>query len=112
VISSLLLLTQYTLHPPHSISSIFDPSSPAGFQTLVLGVHAACHVANWLGVGPWATRVMNKRAKLEREEGKAYNDEGVSVEMKRLNKLFMQTHGCESCLSRARLHFFFAYALN
>jgi hypothetical protein len=55
---------------------------------------------------------MNKRAKLEREEGKAYNDEGVSVEMKRLNKLFMQTHGCESCLSRARLHFFFAYALN
>ena len=36
-------------------------------------------------VGPKATKVMQTRAKLEREEGKAYNAEGVSTKEGRVS---------------------------
>ena len=42
------------------------------------------------------TRLMFQRHKLEKEEGKAYNDEGVSDAMKTLNKRFAQAHGFSS----------------
>lgn len=39
---------------------------------------------------------MFKRHKLEKEEGKSYSDEGVSDEMKALNRRFAQAHGFSS----------------
>lgn len=42
---------------------------------------------------------MFERHRLEKEEGKAYNDEGVSEKMKSLNKKFMQLHGWSSMLN-------------
>ena len=39
---------------------------------------------------------MFERHKLEKAEGKSYNDEGVSDKMKALNKKFAQAHGFSS----------------
>ena len=39
---------------------------------------------------------MFQRHKLEKAEGKQYTDEGVSAEMKALNKKFAQAHGISS----------------
>ena len=44
-------------------------------------------------------RVMFRRHKLEKAEGKAYNEAGVSAEMKNINKLFWQLHGISSLLN-------------
>lgn len=44
-------------------------------------------------------RVMFRRHKLEKAEGKAYNEAGVSAEMKSINKLFGQLHGISSLLN-------------
>lgn len=74
VASTFLLATQYLARRPTS------------FPTYVLAGLTACHAANLLVVGPYTTKVMQQRAKLEREEGKAYNDEGISDKMKALNK--------------------------
>ncbi|EJD04394.1 uncharacterized protein FOMMEDRAFT_19631 [Fomitiporia mediterranea MF3/22] len=52
--------------------------------------------ANHFVVGPYTSRLMFQRHKLEKEEGKAYNDEGVSQEMKTLNRRFTQAHGWSS----------------
>ena len=41
-------------------------------------------------------RLMFQRHKLEKTEGKAYSDEGVSQEMKTLNRRFAQAHGWSS----------------
>lgn len=42
---------------------------------------------------------MFQRHKREKEEGKAYNDEGVSDEMKALNRKFGMMHGWSSLLN-------------
>ena len=44
-------------------------------------------------------RVMFQRHKLEKEEGKAYNDAGVSDKMKALNRKFGMLHGWSSLLN-------------
>ena len=41
-------------------------------------------------------RCMFERHKLEKEEGKAYNEQGVSDKMKSLNRKFAQLHGWSS----------------
>lgn len=48
----------------------------------------------------WALdRVMFQRHKLEKEEGKVYNDAGVSDKMKALNRKFGMLHGWSSLLN-------------
>ena len=42
---------------------------------------------------------MFQRHRLEKSEGKAYNEQGVSAEMKSLNKKFGQLHGISSLLN-------------
>jgi len=42
---------------------------------------------------------MFERQKLEKEEGKSYNDAGVSDKMKELNKRFGMLHGVSYLLS-------------
>ncbi|KAL7410029.1 hypothetical protein BDY24DRAFT_444383 [Mrakia frigida] len=95
--STYLVGSQYLSHP--SSSSLLSLSSPASFQIVSLATHLACHALNMTVVGPKATKVMQRRAKLEREEGKAYNDQGVSGRMKELNKSFSILHGISSLLN-------------
>ncbi|CEQ39251.1 SPOSA6832_00784 [Sporobolomyces salmonicolor] len=95
----------------------------------LLGAMAIAGVVNWLVVGPWTSgkwrrracdqatkaqegsitdldvahvhdiRVMKKRHRRERIEGKAYSDADVSPEMKSLNKRFGILHGVSSLLN-------------
>jgi hypothetical protein len=52
--------------------------------------------ANYFVIEPLTNRTMLQRQKLEKEEGKLYNDTGVSSEMKALNATFGQLHGIAS----------------
>lgn len=75
--SAYLLISQYLYHP--SPTSLLHPfSSGQSLQLATVGLHLACHAINATVIGPKTTVVMKKRARLEREEGKAYNAEGVS----------------------------------
>lgn len=44
---------------------------------------------------------MNERHKIEREEGKQYNDADISDRLKALNKKFGMAHGCSSLVNLA-----------
>ncbi|CAF3869937.1 unnamed protein product [Rotaria magnacalcarata] len=44
-------------------------------------------------VGPWTTKIMNERHKVEKEEGKQYSEPGISDRLKALNKRFGIAHG-------------------
>lgn len=52
---------------------------------------------------------MNERHKVEREEGKKYNEEGISDRMKALNKRFGIAHGCSSLINMAIVVSLLAY---
>ncbi|UJR11427.1 hypothetical protein I4U23_015607 [Adineta vaga] len=54
---------------------------------------------NLIIVGPWTSKVMQERHKVEREEGKTYNEPGISDRMKALNKQFGIAHGCSSLIN-------------
>jgi len=51
---------------------------------------------NYFVVGPLTSRIMFQRQKLEKEEGKSYNEPNVSAEMKALNAKFGSLHGISS----------------
>ncbi|GAA5868222.1 hypothetical protein JCM8547_002279 [Rhodosporidiobolus lusitaniae] len=50
-------------------------------------------------VGPWTTKVMQRRHRKEKIEGKDYSDASASSEMKALNKTFGKLHGASSLLN-------------
>lgn len=60
-------------------------------------------------VGPLTSKTMFQRHRLEREEGKAYNEPGVSANMKALNARFGMLHGISSLFN---LGSFIALALH
>ncbi|GAA5853447.1 hypothetical protein JCM3766R1_000769 [Sporobolomyces carnicolor] len=65
----------------------------------VLSVMAVTSSLNWLFIGPWTTAVMRRRHRRERIEGKDYNAENVSSEMKALNTKFGALHSVSSVLN-------------
>ncbi|CAF1277411.1 unnamed protein product [Adineta ricciae] len=54
---------------------------------------------NLIVVGPWTSKVMQERHKVEREEGKTYNETDISDRMKTLNKQFGIAHACSSLIN-------------
>ncbi|VDB87351.1 unnamed protein product [Peniophora sp. CBMAI 1063] len=90
------LLGAWTYKHPDVISYATKPLVPDVFQAYALGSVILTCVANSFVLGPMTSKTMFKRHKLEKEEGKAYNDPGVSDEMKALNRYFMQLHGYSS----------------
>jgi len=52
--------------------------------------------SNYFVVGPLTSKTMFQRMRLEKEEGKSYNDSGVSDDMKALNRRFGMLHGVSS----------------
>ncbi|KAI0651559.1 hypothetical protein C8Q79DRAFT_933995 [Trametes meyenii] len=65
-------------------------------QAYVLVTVLLNQAANHSVIGPLTSKTMFKRHKLEKAEGKAYNEPGVSADMKALNKAFAQLHGISS----------------
>jgi len=87
--------------PPLIYATAPLPLSVLGLASL--STLAVAGLANKFLVGPWVTGILDSRAAQEQTEGKSYKDEGVSPEMKSLNKKFGQAHGISVLLNLAGL---------
>lgn len=70
---------------------------------LVSAITFGSGLVNLLALGPWTTKVMDKRHKLERSTNTKYTDpqETLSPEMKELNTTFAIAHGLSSLVNMA-----------
>jgi len=100
LLSSGLLALWSTSHAD-VIPNISNPIIADVLQAYVLASIFLGQSANYFVVGPLTSKTMHERQKLEKEEGKTYNEEGVSAKMKSLNSRFMQLHGVSSLLNLA-----------
>ncbi|OSD05923.1 hypothetical protein PYCCODRAFT_1431742 [Trametes coccinea BRFM310] len=92
--SSLLGLWVYS--HPSVLQNYLHPTQGDVAQAYALAAVVLSQASNHAIIGPLTSKTMFKRHKLEKEEGKAYNEPNVSAEMKALNKLFAQLHGISS----------------
>ncbi|TFY83325.1 hypothetical protein EWM64_g699 [Hericium alpestre] len=90
------LLAAWTLKNPSIISRYTEFGAPDVTQAYALATILVAQALNSLVIGPVTSSTMFARHKLEKEEGKAYNEEGVSEKMKALNKKFARLHGYSS----------------
>ncbi|KAH9853085.1 hypothetical protein C2E23DRAFT_823195 [Lenzites betulinus] len=90
------LLGLWTYSHPAVLTAYLEPSRGDVAQAYALAAVVLGQVANHSVVGPLTSKTMFKRHKLEKQEGKAYNEPGVSAEMKALNKTFAKLHGVSS----------------
>jgi len=99
VISMILsssLLGFWTFSHPAVTTQYLRPNVADVAQGYALASVIVSHAFNYFIVGPLTSKTMFQRHKLEKEEGKAYNEFGVSEEMKSLNKKFGMLHGISS----------------
>jgi len=92
--SSLLVLWAFS-HPAVA-TYIWRPDVADVAQAYVLASVFLAQACNYFVIGPLTSKTMFRRHKLEKEEGKTYNEPGVSDEMKGLNKRFGMLHGISS----------------
>jgi len=90
------MLGVWTWTHPDVITHILRPNVADVAQAYALATVFICQSANHFVIGPLVSKVMFQRHKLEKEEGKSYNEDGVSVEMKALNIKFGSLHGVSS----------------
>ncbi|KAG1801371.1 uncharacterized protein HD556DRAFT_870962 [Suillus plorans] len=93
---SLALLGLWAYAHSELLANITSPLRADVAQTYVLGSVIALQSCNQFVVGPMTSRTMFQRHKLEKEEGKNYNEPGVSAQMKALNTKFGMLHGMSS----------------
>ncbi|KAG1783708.1 hypothetical protein EV702DRAFT_957931 [Suillus placidus] len=103
---SLALLGFWAYAHPGLLDNINSPLRADVAQAYVLGTVIVLQSCNQLVVGPMTSRqalnfhvpnsTMFQRHKLEKEEGKSYNEPGVSAQMKALNAKFGMLHGISS----------------
>jgi len=90
------LLAAWTYTHDNVIVHVANPLVPDVLQAYTLAVVILSQGLNSFVIGPLTSKTMFKRQRLEKEEGKAYSDPGVSDAMKALNRTFMQLHGWSS----------------
>lgn len=100
---STFMLGHWLYQHPGVSRAMFDSntvaSSGAVANAWVLAAgFVATSAVNWLVVTPWTSKIMFKRHRLEREEGKSYTDPNASEEMKSLSKQFATAHSVSSIL--------------
>ncbi|KAG2350615.1 hypothetical protein BDR05DRAFT_954723 [Suillus weaverae] len=93
---SLALLGLWAYAHPGLLANITSPLRADVAQAYVLGTVIVLQSCNQLVVGPMTSSTMFQRHKLEKEEGKNYNEPGVSAQMKALNAKFGMLHGISS----------------
>jgi len=93
---SSLLLALWTFNHPDVVTYITRPNVADVAQAYALGNVILCQGFNYFIIGPWTSSVMFQRHRLEKEEGKVYNEPGVSSNMKSLNRKFGMLHGVSS----------------
>jgi len=98
-IASSILLLLWTLSHPDVASNWYKPNVADVAQAWALASVLLAQGANDWVLGPLTSKTMFQRQRLEKSEGKNYNDQGVSAEMKALNKRFGALHGASTLLS-------------
>ncbi|GLB36463.1 putative protein with domain of unknown function (DUF4149) [Lyophyllum shimeji] len=101
IIVSAFLLTLWTVEHPHVVTHIARPNVADVAQAYALATVLLCQCVNYFVIGPLTSKTMFERHKLEKDEGKAYNDPGVSAKMKALNRRFGMLHGVSSLANLA-----------
>ncbi|KIK71362.1 hypothetical protein GYMLUDRAFT_66572 [Collybiopsis luxurians FD-317 M1] len=95
--SGLLLLWTFS-HP--DVLSYWDRPLVADVSQVYLLISVLLSQgSNYFIIGPMTSKTMFERHRLEKEEGKAYNEPGVSDAMKALNRRFGSLHGISSLLN-------------
>ncbi|KAF5312462.1 hypothetical protein D9619_003480 [Psilocybe cf. subviscida] len=94
-LSSALLGTWVFRHPD-VLDYLAKPWVADVSQVYALATVWLSQASNYFVVGPMTSKVMFRRQNQEKEEGKNYNDAGVSAEMKALNRQFGSLHGISS----------------
>ncbi|KAK1229809.1 hypothetical protein PQX77_007112 [Marasmius sp. AFHP31] len=90
------LLGIWVFTHPDVVSHIAKPLVVDVAQVYALSSVIFAQGTNYFVIGPMTSRTMFQRHRLEKEEGKSYNDPGVSQEMKALNRRFGSLHGISS----------------
>ncbi|KAG6910559.1 hypothetical protein DXG01_009509 [Tephrocybe rancida] len=93
IVLSSSLLTTWTLSHPNVVEHITRPFVADVAQAYALATVFLGQGLNYFVIGPLTSK---RRHKLEKEEGKSYNEPGVSSEMKALNRRFGSLHGISS----------------
>ncbi|KAF5377611.1 hypothetical protein D9615_005124 [Tricholomella constricta] len=101
IILSSSLLVLWTISHPHVITHIAHPTVADVAQAYALTIVLLGQGFNYFTIGPLTSKIMFMRRKLEKEEGKTYNEPGISVEMKALNRQFGMLHGVSSLVNLA-----------
>ncbi|KAG5728565.1 Transmembrane protein 205 [Termitomyces sp. T112] len=96
IVLSSALLTLWTLSHPNVVAHITRPYVADVAQAYALATVLLGQGFNYFVIGPLTSKTMFQRHKLEKDEGKAYNEPGVSDEMKALNRRFGTLHGVSS----------------
>ncbi|CCM01621.1 uncharacterized protein FIBRA_03682 [Fibroporia radiculosa] len=96
IIMSSGLLALWTRSHPAVLAHLSQPLVADVAQAYSLASVLLFQGANYFVVGPLTSKTMFQRQKLEKEEGKAYNEAGVSTAMKALNSRFGMLHGASS----------------
>ncbi|KAI0067948.1 hypothetical protein BV25DRAFT_1794158 [Artomyces pyxidatus] len=90
------LLAAWTYTHPAVLAHAARPAVADVAQAYALASVLVLQALNSLVIGPVTSKTMFLRHKLEKEEGKAYNEPGVSDAMKALNSKFARLHGYSS----------------
>jgi len=90
------MLGMWTWSHPDVAIHILRPNVADVAQAYALLSVLLSHGLNYFVVGPMTSSTMFQRHKLEKAEGKSYNEPGVSAEMKALNVKFGSLHGISS----------------
>ncbi|KAH9949862.1 hypothetical protein B0H21DRAFT_819790 [Amylocystis lapponica] len=99
IILSATLLGLWTYSHPSLLEYVLNPTVADVAQFYALATPLISAASNSLVIGPLTSRTMFQRHKLEKAEGKGYNEPGVSDEMKTLNQRFGLYHGVSSLLN-------------
>ncbi|KIM48334.1 hypothetical protein M413DRAFT_440057 [Hebeloma cylindrosporum] len=90
------LLAIWILKHPDVLVYLARPNVGDVAQVYALGSVLSSQALNYFVIGPLTSQTMFKRHRLEKEEGKLYNEAGVSADMKALNRRFGMLHGISS----------------
>ncbi|KAF5375175.1 hypothetical protein D9758_000046 [Tetrapyrgos nigripes] len=99
ILLSVGLTGYWTVSHPDVLEYINDPFVADVAQAYTLASVFLAQAANHLVIGPMTSKTMFQRQKLEKSEGKNYNEVSVSEEMKVLNRRFGILHGISSMLN-------------
>ncbi|THH17402.1 hypothetical protein EW146_g3397 [Bondarzewia mesenterica] len=106
---SAALLGVWTYSHPAVVNNLGRPHIADVAQAYTLATILVMQALNSFVIGPITSKTMFERHRQEKEEGKAYNEPGVSDAMKALNAKFTRLHGWSSL---ANLSAFIALAFH